>query len=105
MPLIEKLNDEWRVKLFILSCRVMNRGIGTIVLNEIMKTAKAASKKLTAEFLHTDRNRIMYVTLKFANFLELDEQNNNGLILLNNDLTIINPNPQYINLITEKEWN
>lgn len=103
--LIEKLNDEWRIKLFILSCRVMNRGIGTILLNEIMKVALASSKKLTAEFLHTEKNRLMYITLKFANFIESENHNENGLVLLKNDLSTINPNPQFLNLIMENGWN
>ncbi len=102
--LIEKLKDEWRIKLFILSCRVMNRGIGIILLNETMKTARETSKKLTTEFLHTDKNRMMYITLKFTNFIEI-ENSNNGFVLMNNDLTIINPTPQYINIIAEKEWS
>ncbi len=105
LVLIEKLNNEWRIKLFILSCRVMTRGIGTILLNEIIKAAKTASKKLTAEFLHTQKNRSMYITLKFANFIEVDNQNNDDLVILNNDLTIINPNQQFVNLLMENEWN
>jgi FkbH-like protein len=105
LVLIEKQNDEWRIKLFILSCRVMNRGVGTILLNEIMKAAREFSKRLTAEFLHTQKNRMMYITLKFANFIEAENQNGNEMVLLNNDLTIINSNPQFINLITENEWN
>ena len=104
LVLIEKTDNEWRIKLFILSCRVMNRGIGTILLNEIVKAARTSSKKLTAEFLHTQKNRIMYITLKFANFIECENQNDNVLVLLNNDLTVINPNPQFIELFTENEW-
>ena len=105
LVLIKNINDEWRIKLFILSCRVMNRGIGTVLLNEIINSAASQSKKLSAEFFHTDRNRIMYVTLKFANFIEAGEDVNNGPVLLRNDLSVINPNPPYINLISEKKWN
>ena len=104
LVLIEKLTDEWRIKLFILSCRVMNRGIGTVLLNEMVKEAHEFSRKLSAEFYHTDKNRIMYITLKFANFVECDNSDINGTVILYNDLTRINHNPPYINLITEKEW-
>ena len=105
LVLIEKLSGEWRIKLFILSCRVMNRGIGTILLNEIMSTAKNEGVKLTADFVHTDRNRMMYITLKFANFIEMENQNGNGMVVLNNDLTVVNHAPEFINLFAEKEWN
>ena len=105
LVLIERLSDEWRIKLFILSCRVMNRGIGTILLNEIINMASNVSVKLTAEFKHTGKNRIMYVTLKFANFIESGEQDNNGLVILNNDFMVLNATPKFINLLTEKEWN
>jgi FkbH-like protein len=104
LVVIQKLNQEWRIKLFILSCRVMNRGIGTILLNEIIKAARSSSRKLTAEFLQTEKNRIMYITLKFANFIELDEQNEDSMLILYNDLSIINQKPHFINLLAENEW-
>lgn len=104
LVLMEKLDNELRIKLLILSCRVMNRGIGTIMLNEIIKTARDASLKLTADFKHTQKNRIMYITLKFANFTECEKQNENGVSLLSNDLTVVSANPVFINIYLERGW-
>lgn len=105
MALIEKDVHKWTIRLFILSCRVMNRGIGTIFLNEIMRKAKDSGNALFMEFLPTDRNRMMYVSLKFANFKEIkaETEENNG-ILLQNDLSIIQELPPYINLSTFMEY-
>ncbi len=105
LVLIEKLKGEWRIKLFILSCRVMTRGIGTVVLNEIMKTAKLQNLRLSAEFIHTQKNRVMYIALKFANFIEDDANTTSDLTILNNDLSIINKATQFINVKMEFEWN
>ena len=104
LVLLEKTGREIKIKLFILSCRVMNRGIGTIILNEIVKAAKDAALNLSAEFVHTDRNKIMYVTLKFANFIEADTFGTEDVVILHNDLSVVNNNPPHINIITEKEW-
>jgi len=104
LVLLERKQQEIKIKLFILSCRVMNRGIGTIILNEIVKAAREASMGLSAEFVHTDRNKIMYVTLKFANFIEADTSDEEDIVILYNDLSVVNNNPPHINIITEKEW-
>ena len=46
----------------------MTRGIGTALLVEIMGRCKAAGCGLQAEFVKTERNRIMMVTYRFAGF-------------------------------------
>src|SRR5215831_4451959 len=75
----------WTIKLLLMSCRIMSRGVGTIFVNQIMKRARAADVRLRAEFVPTDRNRIMYVTYKFAGFRELTR--NGDLVIFENDLT------------------
>lgn len=97
LSLIECKEDEWVLKLLLMSCRVMSRGVGTIILNHIMREAKAANKKLKAEFIPTDRNRMMYITYKFAGFKEADKDGE--LVILENDLSVIPPYPEYVKLI------
>jgi FkbH-like protein len=79
--LIECAEDVWTLKLLLMSCRVMARGVGTIMLYFITNFAKENNKKLHAEFLPTDRNRLMYVTYKFAGFREVSSLENGGILL------------------------
>lgn len=58
------------IKLFILSCRVMNRGVGAALLSWILSTARDDGVRLFAEFVATDRNRIMAITYRFAGFVD-----------------------------------
>jgi FkbH-like protein len=94
LTLIECSPRAWNIKLLLMSCRVMSTGVGTIMINYIRKLARSAGVTLTAEFLPTDRNRMMYVTYKFAGFREVDKRY--GLIRLENDLAIVPAFPDYI---------
>ncbi len=89
-------DDVWIIKLLLMSCRVMSRGVGTVVLNYIMKMAKDKGVKLRAEFVPTDKNRMMYVTYKFAGFREVEE--NDSLVVFENSLERIQGTPNYIKL-------
>jgi FkbH-like protein len=71
LALVEQRAEEWRIKLLLMSCRVMSRGVGSILIAYIENLARAANMRLTAEFIPTDRNRMMYVTYKFAGFEEI----------------------------------
>ncbi|TCO70408.1 HAD-IIIC family phosphatase [Marinisporobacter balticus] len=101
LALVECKEDEWVLKLLLMSCRVMSRGVGTIMLNHIMREAKAANKKLKAEFIPTDRNRMMYITYKFAGFKEMHKDGD--MVIFENDLLNIPPYPDYIELIFRQE--
>jgi FkbH-like protein len=97
LALIEITEEAWHIKLMLMSCRVMARGVGSVLLSYIMKEAKKAEKKLIAEFKHTGRNRQMFVTYKFANFKEvekLDEEN----VVFENDFSNIQEYPHYIDI-------
>jgi FkbH-like protein len=94
LVLIECQADVWKIKLLLMSCRVMSRGVGTIMLNYVMSLAKSKNVRLLAEFVSNNRNRMMYISYKFAGFKEI--ANNDGLIILENDLTRIQPIPSYI---------
>jgi FkbH-like protein len=97
LALIEMKEDHWHLKLLLMSCRVMARGVGTVLMSHIMQEAKAAGKKLLADFKKTGRNRMMYVSYKFSNFKEIssDEEGN---IVFENDLSMIQPFPPYIDI-------
>jgi FkbH-like protein len=91
----------WTLKLLLMSCRVMSRGVGGVLLNYIMNLAKENGNTLQAEFLPTDRNRLMYVTYKFAGFSEIGKLENGG-VLLAQPLTDFITYPEYIKVTIKK---
>jgi FkbH-like protein len=97
LALIEIKEEHWHLKLLLMSCRVMARGVGTVVMSHIMNETKKAGKKLLADFKKTGRNRQMYIGYKFANFKELSSDEE-GHILFENDLSMIQPFPPYIDV-------
>ncbi|MCX7920665.1 MAG: HAD-IIIC family phosphatase [Clostridia bacterium] len=94
--MIECKESIWSIKLLLMSCRVMSRGIGSILLNYILKQSKNNDVKLRAEFVKTDRNRMMYITYKFSGFKEIYEEGNK--ILFENDFSTIQDFPPYIKI-------
>jgi FkbH-like protein len=98
LALIECSPDRWNIKLLLMSCRVMSTGVGTIMINYIRSRARTQGVALHAEFLPTERNRMMFVTYKFAGFREVEKRD--GLVRLENDLRKIPTFPNYIRVIT-----
>lgn len=93
LTLVECGEKVWTVKLLLMSCRVMSRGVGTIMMNYIMRLAKEAGVVLQADFISNDRNRMMYVTYKFSGFKEIAKDGNK--VVFQNDLKHIQPFPEY----------
>ena len=98
LALVETNSHLWTIKLLLMSCRVISRGIGTIMLNYIMQEAKRGGVKLRAEFVHNGRNRMMYVAYKFAGFKTIGE--NGTQQILETDLQHIQRFPDYMEVIT-----
>lgn len=96
LVLLECKEEYWSIKLLIMSCRVVSRGVGSILLNYVMNLSKNNNVKLRAEFVPTDRNKMMYITYKFAGFNEIEKINN--VITLENNLENIQKYPEYIKL-------
>jgi FkbH-like protein len=98
LALVERTATTWTIKLLLMSCRVMSRGVGTVLLSYILQAAKAAGVRLFAEFIANDRNRMMYVTYKLAGFKEVSKSERS--LLLENNLSTIQPFPSYVKLQT-----
>lgn len=96
LSLVEKQEHHWVVKLLLMSCRVMSRGVGTIMLSHIMSSAREAGVKLRAEFLPTDVNRMMFITYKLGGFKQVDKKDE--LLLLEHNLEDIPSTPHYVDL-------
>ncbi|WP_410539959.1 HAD-IIIC family phosphatase [Streptomyces sp. KL2] len=68
-------DHEMRLRLFLLSCRVMGRNLVPAIVAELAEAASSRGVALTADFVGTPVNRPMYVTYRFAGFREQGERN------------------------------
>lgn len=91
--------EAWCIKLFLLSCRVMNRGIAVVFLNHIVKLARKREVRLFAEFKPNDRNRIMLVTYKFNGFQETGKTTESDNLLLEYNFTRADLQADYLETI------
>ena len=99
LTLIETGEEIWNVKLLLMSCRVMSKGVGMIMIHHVLRMAKQAGVRLRAEFVSNDRNRQMLITYKFAGFKEVAREN--GVVIFENDYSAIQPPPPYVDLRIE----
>ncbi|MCS3796540.1 HAD-IIIC family phosphatase [Niastella sp. OAS944] len=70
LVLLKLLPNRIHIEMILCSCRVMSRGIGTVMLQYLAALACKKNKKLTANYRDTGKNRIMYLAYKFASFKE-----------------------------------
>ncbi|MBB6171872.1 FkbH-like protein [Nocardiopsis mwathae] len=94
LALVEKGGRHWRLRLLLMSCRVMARGVGGVLLNHVMSLAHRSGAGLRADFVETGRNRQMYVTYKFAGFREILRDGDRTV--LEADLSRIQEPPEHL---------
>jgi 3-hydroxyacyl-CoA dehydrogenase-like protein len=94
LALVERGQPAWTIKLLLMSCRVMSRGVGTFMISYIISRAGRDGARLRAHFIPNGRNRTMYVTYKFGGFKEVEKDGD--LIILEHDLSQIQPFPAYV---------
>lgn len=69
--LVDLGEEVWNIQLMLMSCRVISRGVGGILLTHVIRKAHEAGVKLRALFARNDRNRLMQITYQFAGFREV----------------------------------
>jgi FkbH-like protein len=99
LALLKKDKQVWDLKLLLMSCRVMAKGIGNVMMNYIFNMAKTEGAVLRAQFIPTDRNRIMYITYKFNGFKEIG--NNGNVTILEADMSHDRLLPDYVTVLEE----
>jgi FkbH-like protein len=97
LALLELRNDGWNLKLLLMSCRVISRGIGGIVLYHLLHQARRAGVGFTAEFVATGRNRLMHIAFRFAGFQEVWREGESSL--LKHELEAIPEVPSYVRIV------
>jgi len=100
LALVHRAAESWTIKLLLMSCRVMARGVGTIMINHIIQMAREAGVRLFAEFKSTDRNRMMLITYKMAGFKQLRQDD--GITLFENTFENDCRFPNYVQVDREK---
>ena len=54
----KKNNEEWIIDTFLLSCRIMGRGVEEMMMNEIIEKARVSGiKRIKGEFIPTAKNK------------------------------------------------
>ena len=97
LALIEQGPIVWTIRLLLTSCRVMSRGVGGILLGHVLRVAKERGVRLRAHFVPNERNRIMYVTYRFAGFGEVGRDGCTKI--LEHDLSEVPQCPDYVKLV------
>lgn len=102
LSLIRLGSRVWTIKLLLMSCRVMSRGAGMILINYIKGLARRANVSLRAEFVPTGRNRMIYITFRLAGFREVDQSDK--VHILECDLDEVPSFPDYVKVhVTEED--
>ncbi|MEY9862668.1 FkbH-like protein [Catenulispora sp. GAS73] len=96
LALVEKGETVWNLRMLLMSCRVMSRGVGMVLLNHIMRLAAQSGANLRADLVETGRNRMMQITYAFAGFREVDRDG--ATAILEADTGELQPPPAYVRL-------
>ncbi len=97
LALVEQRDGVWNLALLLMSCRVMARGVGKVLLTYLLKTAAESGAVVEAEFVRTDRNRLMYLTYKMAGFAELRREGDR--IIFRHDPSVVDPYPPHVKVV------
>jgi len=99
LALVEREAGLWTIELLLMSCRVISRGVGSVILTHIMSQAQEQNVRLQAQFVPNDRNRMMNITFRFAGFREVQKKGN--VIILEHDPARTPTPPGYMKLIVQ----
>jgi FkbH-like protein len=94
LALVERGTGAWHLRLLLMSCRVLSRGVGAVLLNHVRSLAAADGAVLRADFVETGRNRMMYVTYAFSGFREIGRDG--SAVLLEADPDRVPAAPDYL---------
>nr|AFV52204.1 hypothetical protein [Streptoalloteichus sp. ATCC 53650] len=98
LALLETGERVWTVKLLLMSCRVLSRGVGGVLITHLRRLAEEAGVRLRADFVPTDRNRMMRVTYRMNGFREVDRDGDQVVLEARPD--DVPPFPPYLRVET-----
>ena len=101
LAVVEKLPKSWNVKLILTSCRVMDRGVGTVLLNCILDLARRAGVRLFAEFRDNGRNVLARRFFDILGFREMRRRND--VLILESDVRKKPYFPDFVEVVTDPQ--
>ena len=94
--IVKKNKDFWLIDTFLLSCRIMGRGVENAILAEIMKSAKHNGiDEIKAKFIPTEKNK---PAENFLSDFGFEKHGDYWLYKLNNDIK----SPNHLKVEIEK---
>lgn len=93
LALLKTDTEGWMIELLIMSCRVLTRGIGTILIDFILNKAQSEKCAVYAKFRKTQRNKMMYMTYIMAGFTLRKQQDD--IMILEHPLQHVRSLPAY----------
>lgn len=81
VALCEKAQARWNLLLLLMSCRIMSRGVSSVMLNFLIDIAVQHKAELTAVFRDTGRNQAMFMAYKMAGFVECEGSGDERIFL------------------------
>jgi len=99
LALVDLAPDHWTVRLLIMSCRVVSRGVGTAFLVHLLQRAHARGVRLRASYVPTERNKPVLVVFRFAGFRQIGEEEDG--LLLEHDLERLPRLPAYLEVTSD----
>lgn len=96
LALAETTQTLWTIKLLLMSCRVISRGVGSILLTHLVRMSRDAGVRLRAQFIPNDRNRIMLITLRLVGFKQVEPKG--GRQIFEHPLISLPSAPTYVQI-------
>jgi FkbH-like protein len=94
LALVECRPDAWTLKSFFVSCRVLSRGIASVLLCHLRNEAARKKVRLLAELVPNDANLVTSIVYKFAGFRVIDQQH--GLMVFEDTQPGLQPFPHHM---------
>ncbi len=99
LMLLETRERAWTLRLLLISCRVLSRGVGAILLGALVARAKEEGVRLLGEFVPTRSNRPMLITYRFTGFERVSERD--GVTLFEHRSPAVPARPAYVDFVSE----
>lgn len=75
LAIVKKGDQDWSLDTFLLSCRVLGRGVEQALLSKVIEATKGGERKtLVGEFIPTAKNKITETFLKDNRFQHITDQ-------------------------------
>lgn len=107
LALVETRQETWHLHLLLMSCRVLTRGVGHVMMHQVLTRARdAGARELVADYVEirlgsTIRNRQMYLAYKLAGFsvqTRTIDEDSHPRVVFQHDLTNIPPIPEWVSV-------